>query len=126
MHQSSAGRWILIASILLFCIFSFFVSAARATTPVNDTVVVTDTVHVLDMVCGSCENRIKTKLGRFEGVHSVEADHVAGNVIVSHLLSVTQKTIEQWISKIGYSTKKYSADKSAHKALPACCKKENQ
>ncbi len=89
-------------------------------------VVATDTVHVLNMVCGSCDNTIKTKLRKVAGVQSVQADHETGTVIVEHNPSLTKDDIEKSISKIGYSTKTHPANKAAHEGLPSCCKKENQ
>ena len=94
--------------------------------PADTLAVTTDTVHVLDMVCGSCDNRLKTKLRKVAGVQSVQADHETGTVIVEHNPSITKDAIEKSISKIGYSTKNHPADRVAHAALPSCCKKENQ
>lgn len=120
----------LLAVVSILMLWSLASSSAMASPmPMGsaDTVAITtDTVHVLNMVCGSCDNRLKTKLRKVAGVQSVQADHETGTVIVEHNPSLTKDDIEKSISKIGYSTKTHPANKAAHEGLPSCCKKENQ
>ncbi|MDP4200695.1 MAG: heavy metal-associated domain-containing protein [Bacteroidota bacterium] len=122
------------AIVLALTMVSFILSApvARAsfTLPLvskpDTSRIITDTVHVLDMVCGQCESHIKSNLKKVAGVKTVTAYHSTGLVIVKHHASLSEAAIEQGIAKSGYSTKNYPADKAAHEALDECCRKELQ
>ena len=39
-------------------------------------------LKIKGMMCGGCENRVKNAVGNIEGIESVTADHVSGNVTV--------------------------------------------
>jgi copper chaperone len=43
-----------------------------------------ETLQVQDMACPGCENRLKTVLGRAEGVVRASADHRTGQVQVRY------------------------------------------
>ncbi len=42
------------------------------------------TITVSGMSCAGCEQRIRTVLGRLDGVGAVEADHTVGTVVVDY------------------------------------------
>ncbi len=54
------------------------------------------------MVCGGCENRVKSALALIEGVEKVEADHNTGIVTVISKNDIDISKIKETIIDIGY------------------------
>ena len=54
------------------------------------------------MVCGGCENRVKSAIGSIEGVEEVNADHTSGVVTVKANDNVSEETIKTKIDDIGF------------------------
>ena len=59
-------------------------------------------IKVNGMVCGGCENRVKTALSTIEGVESVEANHNTGIVTVKAEKDLDVAQIKEKIVDLGY------------------------
>ena len=59
-------------------------------------------IKINGMVCGGCENRVKTALSTIEGVESVEANHNTGIVTVKAEKDLDVVQIEEKIVDLGY------------------------
>lgn len=73
--------------------------------------------------CGMCESRIERELPKTTGIISVD---VMVDKKMAHIMydpkTLTEKDVENAISKIGYQANNTPADAKAYKALPGCCK----
>ena len=54
------------------------------------------------MVCGGCENRVKTALSEISGVESVDANHNTGMVIIKSKEELDVEQIKERILDLGY------------------------
>lgn len=54
------------------------------------------------MVCGGCENRVKTALSEISGVESVDANHKTGIVIIKLEENLESAQIKEKITDLGY------------------------
>lgn len=54
------------------------------------------------MVCGGCENRVKTALSEISGVESVDANHKTGIVIIKLEKNLESAQIKEKITDLGY------------------------
>ena len=54
------------------------------------------------MVCGGCENRVKSALSSIDGVESVDANHNTGIVTVNSKEGLDIEKIKEKIIDIGY------------------------
>lgn len=59
-------------------------------------------IKINGMVCGGCENRVKTVLSTIEGVESVEANHNTGIVTVKAEKDLDVAQIKEKIVDLGY------------------------
>ncbi len=59
-------------------------------------------IKVNGMVCTGCENRVKNALLDVDGVESVNADHVKGEVSVKLNGDVDKLAIEEKIEDLGF------------------------
>ena len=59
-------------------------------------------LKVSGMVCGGCENRVKTALSEINGVESVDANHTTGMVIINLKKDLDIAQIKEKIIDIGY------------------------
>ena len=59
-------------------------------------------IKVNGMVCTGCENRVKNALLDVDGVESVNADHVKGEVSVKLNDDVDKLAIEEKIEDLGF------------------------
>lgn len=59
-------------------------------------------IKIDGMVCGGCENRVKTALLNIEGVESVDANHNTGMVIVKSKEDLDAEQIKEKIIDLGY------------------------
>ena len=59
-------------------------------------------IKINGMVCGGCENRVKTALSTIEGVESVEANHNTGIVKVKAEKDLDVAQIKEKIVDLGY------------------------
>ena len=59
-------------------------------------------IKVNGMVCGGCENRVKTALSTIEGVESVEANHNTGIVTIKAENDLEIAQIKERIIDLGY------------------------
>lgn len=59
-------------------------------------------IKVNGMVCTGCENRVKNALLDVDGVESVNADHVKGEVSVKLNDNVDKLAIEEKIEDLGF------------------------
>lgn len=60
------------------------------------------TLKVTGMMCGGCENRVKSAVGNIDGVENVTADHTTGKVVITSNDNVTEEVIKEAIEDIGY------------------------
>ena len=54
------------------------------------------------MVCGGCENRVKTALSEISGVESVDADHNTGIVTIKSEKDLEIAQIKEKVIDLGY------------------------
>ena len=54
------------------------------------------------MVCGGCENRVKSALSSIDGVESVDANHNTGIVTINLKKGLDIEKIKEKIIDIGY------------------------
>ena len=54
------------------------------------------------MVCGGCENRVKSALSSIDGVESIDANHNTGIVTVNSKEGLDIEKIKEKIIDIGY------------------------
>ncbi len=59
-------------------------------------------IKVNGMVCTGCENRVKNALLDLDGVESVNADHIKGEVSVKLNGDVDKLAIEEKIEDLGF------------------------
>jgi copper chaperone CopZ len=63
----------------------------------------TQTLHVVGMTCGGCENAVKRAVGKLPGVVSVEASHSAQKVTIDFDGSqTTLDAVKAKIAALGY------------------------
>ncbi len=61
------------------------------------------TLTVSGMSCAGCEQRVRTVLGRVDGVGAVEADHAAGTVVVDYdPAAVDEAALRERLEDAGY------------------------
>ncbi len=85
----------------------------------NKVVIQTPTVQ-----CEMCKNRIESYLSREPGVSSVKVDYKKKTTTVTYLTD--RNNIEQLrtaIANAGYDADDETAEETAYKKLPKCCKK---
>ncbi len=85
----------------------------------NKVVIQTPTVQ-----CEMCKNRIESYLSREPGVSSVKVDYKKKTTTVTYLTD--RNNIEQLktaIANAGYDADDVTAEETAYKKLPKCCKK---
>lgn len=63
-------------------------------------------LKVNGMVCGGCENRVKTALSTIDGIEKVSADHNTGIVTVKAQENVSIDAIVEKIEDIGFEVEK--------------------
>ena len=59
-------------------------------------------IKINGMVCGECENRVKTALSEISGVESVDADHNTGIVTIKSEKDLEIAQIKEKIIDLGY------------------------
>ncbi len=59
-------------------------------------------IKIEGMVCGGCENRVKTALSEISGVESVDANHNTGMVIIKSKEELDVEQIKERILDLGY------------------------
>lgn len=59
-------------------------------------------IKIEGMVCGGCENRVKTALSEISGVDSVDANHNTGMVIIKSKEELDVEQIKERILDLGY------------------------
>ncbi|MBQ6860773.1 MAG: heavy-metal-associated domain-containing protein [Clostridia bacterium] len=61
--------------------------------------------NVEGMMCGGCENRVKTALGEIEGVKEVIANHENGTVKVTLENEIDREILVEAIENLGFDVK---------------------
>jgi copper chaperone CopZ len=75
--------------------------------------------------CDMCKDRIETILALDKGVKRANLDVDSKIVtVVFNSNKTSEAKIKEAIAKTGYDADKVEADKTAYKALPACCQKD--
>ncbi len=59
-------------------------------------------IKINGMVCGGCENRVKTALSTIEGIESVEANHNTGIVTIKAEKDLDVVQIKERIVDLGF------------------------
>ena len=59
-------------------------------------------IKINGMVCGGCENRVKTALSEISGVESVDANHNTGIVTIKSENDIDATQIKERIIDLGY------------------------
>lgn len=59
-------------------------------------------LKVSGMVCGGCENRVKTALSEINGVESVDANHNTGIVTITSKEDIDVRKVKEKIIDIGF------------------------
>lgn len=59
-------------------------------------------IKINGMVCGGCENRVKTALSEIDGIESVDADHNTGMVIIKSENDLNVAQIKERITDLGF------------------------
>ena len=74
--------------------------------------------------CEQCKDRIEKFLAHQYGISSVKVDYKKKTTTVSWLTDRTNiETIKAAIANAGYDADDVTAEESAYKKLPKCCKK---
>lgn len=61
--------------------------------------------NVEGMMCGGCENRVKTALSEIDGVKEVIANHENGTVVVSLINEIDREILIEAIENLGFEVK---------------------
>lgn len=105
---------------LILLLLVGFAGAAVAQKKTSEKVVIqTPTVQ-----CEMCKNRIESYMSREPGVTSVKVDFKKKTTTITYLTD--RNNIEQLktaIANAGYDADDVTAEESAYKKLPKCCKK---
>lgn len=59
-------------------------------------------IKINGMVCGGCENRVKTALSKITGIESVDADHNTGMITIKSENDLDVAQIKERITDLGY------------------------
>ena len=59
-------------------------------------------IKINGMVCGGCENRVKTALSEIDGIESVDANHSTGMVTVKSENDLNVAQIKERITDLGF------------------------
>lgn len=59
-------------------------------------------IKINGMVCGGCENRVKTALSEINGIESVDADHNTGMVTIKSEKDLDVAQIKEKITDLGF------------------------
>ncbi len=59
-------------------------------------------IKINGMVCGGCENRVKTALSEITGIESVDADHNTGMVTIKSENDLDIAQIKERITDLGF------------------------
>ena len=62
----------------------------------------TRTLHIKGMMCGNCENHVRTALEGIQGVGTVQVSHTAGTAVVTLNETVANDTLKQAVKQAGY------------------------
>ena len=54
------------------------------------------------MMCGNCENHVRTALEGIQGVGTVQVSHTAGTAVVTLNETVANDTLKQAVKQAGY------------------------
>ena len=101
---------IVLLSIILFVGFACSSAVAKSE------------IKLETMACEMCAITIEDEISKLKGVVKVEIDEENKTGIFSYRTSVIDlPTIEQAISKLGYSANDTEADPAAFEALESCC-----
>ena len=79
--------------------------------PVTGTV--EKTMKIEGMMCGHCENAVKTALEAIDGVEAVTADAKAGTAVVRVQPGVSEEAMNEAVTKAGYVPQGFVGDKGA-------------
>lgn len=59
-------------------------------------------IKINGMVCGGCENRVKTALSEINGIESIDADHNTGMVTIKSKNDLDVDQIKERITDLGF------------------------
>ncbi len=100
-----------------------FVFTSSAQAKVQDKAV----ISTPSIQCDMCKKKIETYLMRQDGVKAVKVDVKKKITAVQWLTDRTNiENIKTMIANVGYDADDVTADETAYKRLPACCKKPTE
>jgi copper chaperone CopZ len=74
----------------------------------NEAAIITAEFKISGMTCTGCENTIKAKIEKLDGIKSVTASHTGGNAIVAYDTTKTDMLqIAETINSCGYKTENF-------------------
>lgn len=107
-----------ILSFFLACIM--YASAfAQQKKPIEKAVIPTPTVQ-----CDMCKNKIEKWMAHQDGVQSVKVDVKKKTTTIQYVTARTnEENLKTQIANAGYDAGDVTAEETAYKKLPNCCKK---
>ena len=82
------------------------------------------TIKTPTVQCEECKKRIENYVSREEGVQKVVVDYKHKTTKVTYVTDRTNiENVKTAIANIGYDADDVTAEPSAYKKLPTCCKK---
>ena len=82
------------------------------------------TIKTPTVQCEECKKRIESYVSREEGVQKVDVDYKRKVTKVTYVTDRTNlENVKTAIANIGYDADDVTAEPSAYKKLPTCCKK---
>jgi copper chaperone CopZ len=83
----------------------------------------TETIKLPTLQCGSCKQKIESKLKNLKGLKSIEVDVDTKSATVEFDPGVvTLEKIEKAIAKVGYDANETKANARAQSKLSPCCR----
>lgn len=98
---------------------ALFVSVTAMAQPTKRIVIQTPSVQ-----CEKCKTRIENYLKRESGVQLVNVDYKRKTTTVTYITDRNDpEQLKAAIANLGYDADEITAEETAYKRLPACCKK---
>ena len=91
--------------------------------PVMAAAIRTETIKLPTLQCGSCKQKIESKLRNLKGLKSIDVDVDSKSATVEFDPGVTTLAkIEKAIAKVGYDANETRANAKAQSKLAPCCR----
>ena len=108
-------------------ILSVLVCAITVTAFAQTKAVQTAKIKTPTVVCEKCKDRIETYLKRYDGILSTNVNYRSKETTVKYLSDRTNiEEIKTAIANAGYDADEVTAEETAYKKLPKCCKRPDE